>query len=155
MIKMDNQKIGSLKKISLGIVAGSDSDATDLIPSPVALEIIFGIGKEGLTPLEYALSEKTTGDTVQVALAREEIPSFFEHNLPLQLMNPKFSDTLHLKIHIEGVASAEGREIVQAMSALAGDCACSCGCGGHGDSEIGCKDQSGCGDSSACGGCGG
>lgn len=152
---MDNQRIGSLKKISLGIVAGSASDATDLISTPVSLEIIFGIGKEGLTPLEYALSGKSSGDTVHVVLAREEVPEFFQHNLPLPLMNPKFSDSVHLKIHVHGIASAEARDVIQAMSELSGDCACSCGCGGHGDSGNRCEDQSGCSEVSACGGCGG
>ncbi|MFW5635769.1 MAG: hypothetical protein ACOC3A_03860 [Thermodesulfobacteriota bacterium] len=152
---MNQQTVGSLKKISLSLQAGSGSDKEDIISAPLFLEIIFGIGQEGLTPLEYVLSEKSQGDTVQVVLKREEIPRFFDHNLPFELVNPKFPDTIHVRIRIEDIGPAEGREVVQAMAALAGDCACSCGCGGHGTSPSSCEDHSGCGDSASCEGCGG
>jgi hypothetical protein len=152
---MNQQTVGSLKKIALSIQAGSGPDKEDAISGPLFLEFIFGIGPEGLTPLEYALSDKSRGDRVQVALGREEIPRFFEHNLPFELVNPKLPDTLHLGIRIEKIGPAEGREVVQAMAALAGDCACSCGCGGHGISPSSGEDHSGCRDSGSCEGCGG
>ncbi len=152
---MNQQTVGTLKKISLSLQAGSGSDKEDIISAPLFLEIIFGIGQEGLTPLEYALSEKSRGDTVQVVLKREEIPGFFGHNLPFELVNPKLPDTIHVRIRIEDIGPAEGREVVQAMAALAGDCACSCGCGGHGTSPSSCEDHSGCADSASCEGCGG
>lgn len=145
---MDNQKPSGLQKISLGIQAGSDPENMNLISNPIPLEIIFGIGQEGLTPLEYALSEKSKGETARVHLSREEIPGFFEHNLPLELVNPKFPNSIDVRIRIEAISPAEAREVIQAMAALAGDCQCDCGCGGHGVSEGG-----GCADQSSCDGC--
>jgi len=152
---MNQQTVGSLKKISLSIQAGSGADKENILSAPLSLEIIFGIGQEGLTPLEYALSGKAKEDTVQVVLEREEIPQFFEHNLPFELVNPKFPEILHVIIRIDAIGPAEGREVVQAMAALAGDCACSCGCGGHGISPSSGEDHSGCRDSGSCEGCGG
>lgn len=152
---MNPQTVGSLKNISLSIQAGTGPDKEDILSAPLFLEIIFGIGPEGLTPLEYALSEKSRGDMVQVVLERKEIPRFFEHNLPFELVNPKFPNTLHVRIRIEAIGTAEGREVVQAIAALSGDCSCSCGCGGHGPSPSSCEDHSGCGVSASCEGCGG
>jgi hypothetical protein len=127
-------KVENLKKITLSIQAGTSPDTLDLAPNYPEIEFIFGLGPEGMTPFEYELADKTEGESVLFHLKKEAFYSFFEH------LNPPLTDLfdgradVYLKVNIDAVTSAENREIVKAMAAMAAHggagCDCGCGCGG-------------------------
>ena len=125
-------KVENLKKITLSIQAGTSQYTMDLTPKYPKVEFIFGLGLEGMTPFEYELSDKTEGESVLLHLRKEDFYSFFEH------LNPPLTDLfdgkadVYLKVNINAVTTAENREIVKAMAAMAGHggvgCDCGCGC---------------------------
>ncbi|GBC61638.1 hypothetical protein DENIS_2600 [Desulfonema ishimotonii] len=142
------KKVENLKKITLMVEAGKTAEMMNLTPQPVSYAFIFGIGKEGLTPFEYELVDKAVGDTVAISVLHEETGTFFEHiALPLTGDMP---ERLHVRATIDQVETPEGREVIQAMASLSGDCGC--GCGGHGPGTTGCGGGS-C-ESHGQGGCG-
>jgi hypothetical protein len=124
-------KVENLKKIILSIQAGTLQDTMDLSPKYPKIEFIFGLGLEGMTPFEYELADKTEGESVLLHLRKEDFYSFFEH------LNPPLTDLfdgkadVYLKVNINAVTTAENREIVKAMAAMAGHggAGCDCGCG--------------------------
>jgi hypothetical protein len=124
-------KVENLKKIILSIQAGTSQDTMDLSPKYPKIEFIFGLGLEGMTPFEYELADKTEGESVLLHLRKEDFYSFFEH------LNPPLTDLfdgkadVYLKVNINAVTTAENREIVKAMAAMAGHggAGCDCGCG--------------------------
>jgi hypothetical protein len=124
-------KVENLKKITISIHAGISQDAMDLTPKYPEIEFIFGLGPEGMTPFEYELTDRTEGESVLLHLTKEAFHRFFEH------LNPPLMDlfdgraAVYLKVNIDGVKSAENREIVKAMADMAahGGVGCDCGCG--------------------------
>jgi len=122
-------KVGNLKKITLSIQAGTSQDTMDLSPKYPKIEFIFGLGLEGMTPFEYELADKTEGESVLLHLRKEDFYSFFEH------LNPPLTDLfdgkadVYLKVNINAVTTAENREIVKAMAAMAGHGGAGCDCG--------------------------
>jgi hypothetical protein len=125
-------KIEILKEITLSIQAGTSQDAMNLKPKYPKIEFIFGLGPKGMTPFEFELGDKAEGDSIVFHLKKEDVYSFFEH------LNPPIMDLfedrpdVYLKVTIEAVTSAENREIIKAVAAMAahGGCGCDCGCGG-------------------------
>lgn len=122
--------IDHLKKITLRIEAASPDVQRDTPLQTQWLTFVYGLGTSGLTPFEYALAGKTTGDVVAVSLRAAEAVSTFGHLRPLVEM-PSAAD-VQLKVRVEKIEPAGGREIISAMAAAA-ECGCDCGCGGkHG-----------------------
>jgi hypothetical protein len=125
-------KIEILKEVTLSIQAGTSQDAMNLKPKYPKIEFIFGLGPKGMTPFEFELGDKAEGDSIVFHLKKEDVYSFFEH------LNPPIMDLfedrpdVYLKVTIEAVTSAENREIIKAVAAMAahGGCGCDCGCGG-------------------------
>ena len=124
-------KVENLKKITISIQAGMSQDAMDLTPKYPEIEFIFGLGPQGMTPFEYELADRTEGESVLLHLTKEAFHRFFEH------LNPPLMDlfdgraAVYLKVNINGVKSAENREIVKAMADMSahGGAGCDCGCG--------------------------
>lgn len=126
------QAIDNLKKITLSVTAGTSPQTSDIIAQPQSFSFIFGLGTDGLTPFEYALTGKTSGDEVSVQLKREDLNRIFRH------INPPFTRDLvgHAEIfltaHITLVEPAESREVIRTMAAMAeceSGCDGGCGCG--------------------------
>lgn len=126
----DPATVDHLKKITLAIEAGSTA-ADDRVPiRPHWLTFVYGLGTAGLTPFEYALAGKTTGDVVAISVRADEAVLTFGHLRPLVKI-PSAAD-VQLMVRVEKVEPAGGREIISAMAAAA-ECGCDCGCGGkHG-----------------------
>lgn len=125
-------RVDNLKKITLTIEAGTSATAMDITDRPQSLTFIYGLGTAGLTPLEYALTDKSTGDVVLVSIRPGDIVRTFGHLQPP--FNTQIDDTaaIHLRVRVDEIIPAEGREIISAMAAAA-ECGCDCGCGGkHG-----------------------
>jgi len=125
-------KVENLKKIILSIQAGTSQYTMDLTPKYPKVEFIFGLGLEGMMPFEYELADKTEGESVLLHLRKEDFYSFFEHLNPPLMDLFEGRDEVYLKVNINAVTTAENREIVKAMAAMAGHggvgCDCGCGC---------------------------
>ena len=125
---MDNvkDKIDALQKINLSLEAGTTPDSMDLTPESYSYEFIFGLGTEGLTPLEFQLVGKTEGDEICLHLKREEIPQAFRHLIMPPLDIPDKLDSFYLKVQVVKVVSADQREVIKALAKIAncGDLCC-------------------------------
>lgn len=128
--------ITPMTKVTLAFAAGSDPEKMDIAIERPDYEFVFGIGSSGLTPFEYELADKTTGDDLLLRLRRSEVQGFFEHLYPP--VRPLFRDRseLCLKVRITGVDSADSREVIKAMADMTArgggakcNCGGSCGCG--------------------------
>jgi hypothetical protein len=127
-------KVENLKKIMISIQAGTSPDTMDCTVEYPEYEFIFGLGPEGMTPFEYELVGKSVGEEVLIHLKKDNLAMFFEHlNLPLTNVF-EANDDVFLKVHIDSVASADNREVVKSLAAMAahgisgGSCGCGCGC---------------------------
>jgi hypothetical protein len=119
-----------MTKVAITLEAGRAPERMDLTPSPLPLTFVYGIGKAGMTPFEYELSETPPGGSVSFSVAGHELDAFSEHLCPpLPPADPE--ETIHFKVRIDNVAVPSGRELIKAMADMAGGCSCGCGCGGH------------------------
>ncbi|MFZ0240134.1 MAG: hypothetical protein WAL90_00710 [Desulfobacterales bacterium] len=115
-----------LKKITLTIEAATPDTEAGTPLQPQCLTFIYGLGTAGLTPFEYSLAGKTTGDVVAISVRANEAALTFGHLHPLVKI-PTAAE-VHLKVRVEKIEPAGGREIISAMAAAA-ECGCDCGCG--------------------------
>ncbi len=126
--------VEALKKVGVTVSAGSRPGKSDLTGGPAAMDFIFGLGVEGLTPFEYSLAGKSPGDAVQVPVAPGEMAKTFCHlNGRLPPMS-KATGTFYVTARVDTVAPADSREVVQAMALMSqcgGEEGCGCGCGAH------------------------
>ncbi|WP_373501198.1 hypothetical protein [Desulfococcus sp.] len=126
-------KVAPMTKVALTLEAGRSPDRMDLTPAPRPLTFVYGIGKSGITPFEYELSETSPGARVSFSVAREHFDAFFEHLCPFP--PPEDPDgTVHFNVRVDQVSAPSGREVIRAMADMAAGCSCGCGCGGHGPS---------------------
>ena len=125
-------KVEPLQKISITLRAGAAAGDMNLpLPRP-ELTFICGIGTGGMTPFEYLLAGREPGDEISFRVTRPDMEHFFEH-LVLAFSAPfKVRDEVHFQVGLTGIAPADGREVVRALSELtahAGSAGCDCGCG--------------------------
>jgi hypothetical protein len=122
--------VDNLKKITLTIETGTSASNRDVTAQPQSVTFVYGLGTTGLTPFEYGLADKSRGDVVQVSIRPGELARTFGHLQPL--FETVLDDTaeVHLRVRIDKIIPAEGREIISAMAAAA-ECGCDCGCGGE------------------------
>jgi hypothetical protein len=124
--------VDNLKKITLTIEAGTSANEMDTAARPQSMTFVYGVGTAGLTPFEYALADKSTGDVVPVSIRPGELTRTFGHLQPPFETKPDDTAEVHLRVRIDKIKPAEGREIISALAAAA-ECGCDCGCGGtHG-----------------------
>jgi hypothetical protein len=110
------EKVGLLKKVHLSIEAGKTLDSMDLTPSPIRFDFIYGLGTEGLTPFEYELAEKEVGENIFLSVQRGRIPELFGHLWPFLPTLPGDTETLHLKVQLLGLSTADQREVIKALA---------------------------------------
>jgi hypothetical protein len=124
--------VDNLKKITLTIEAGTSTNKMDITARPQSMTFVYGLGTTGLTPLEYALADKSTGDVVLVNIRPGELARTFGHLQPPFETKLDVTAKVHLRVRVDKIKPAESREIISAMAAAA-ECGCDCGCGGtHG-----------------------
>jgi hypothetical protein len=113
------EKIDPMKKVSLRLEAESET---------TPLEFIFGIGPEGLSPLEFELAGKKEGDTLSLPLSGRDVPNMFEHLMIPALNSLEGLQSFVLKVRVDRVTPAEQKDVIKAMAEIA-----SCGdhCCGH------------------------
>ncbi len=127
-----NKSVEPMKKITLRYTAGTEEASDNLISPAESCEFIYGIAPEGLTPFEYALVEKSSGDQFSYRVERNRIIEMFGHVLSNMGKFPVDQDRFYLNIKIADIQEADQRELVRALAgttACGGDCGC--GCGGH------------------------
>ena len=131
------QTVDHLTKVTLQITLETSAGAAR-VPAPIDFTFVCGAASAGLSPFEYNLLGKCTGDAIQLALPRDAIPATLAHlALPLRIAlgGIAWPENLTLGLRVMRVAPAEAREVVRAMAQAAnqegcgGDC--DCGCGGH------------------------
>lgn len=124
-------KVEPLRKVTLSLAAGRTPDTMDLNTQLTPYEFIFGLGTQGLTPLEYELAEKIEGDEILFCLEPDKIKKTFEH-LPMPFFRlPSDVDSFYLKTRIMKIVPADKREIIKGLAGIANCDDCGCGCGGH------------------------
>ena len=127
----EKQTISPLKKVILAMSAGNRPASKELLDKD-GIEFIFGLGKEGLTPLERRLAGKKAGDLVTIQMNRKEAANFFGHLLVCPENLKTMSNRFYMNLKICGVENATPREVVRAMARTAScgdDCSCGCECG--------------------------
>jgi hypothetical protein len=129
---MATPAIDYLKKITLSVTAGTSPQTSDITDQPRTFSFIFGLSPDGLTPFEFALTDKTSGDEVCLQLKSEDLNRIFRHINPPCMRDFVDNAKIFLTAHITAVEPAESREVIRAMAAMAeceSGCDCGCGCG--------------------------
>jgi hypothetical protein len=126
------QKIENLKKIKLVLAAGTSHGVNNLQLPVSEFEFIFGLGSNGMSPLEYDLAEKTIDDEISVQLNRKTFPDYLMHlQLPIHGLFAEL-DSFYLTMRIDAIEQADNREVIKTMAEMASHgngCGCGCGCG--------------------------
>ncbi len=122
------REVSPLKKISLLLEAGTEPDKTDLTVEPIPCEFVFGVGSQGLSPLESELANRKEGDGLSTPVRGEELSALFQHLLIPPLAIPEGIGTFYLKVKIVKVSEANPKEVIRAMAEAA---ACGDHCCGH------------------------
>jgi len=120
--------VAPLKKIRLVLEAGTGPGKTDLTAEPIPLEFVFGVGAQGLSSFEFALSDKKEGDVFSIPVKREEQADFFQHLFVPALTMPQSTGAFYLKVEILKVSESNPKEVIKAMAEAA---ACDDHCCGH------------------------
>ena len=130
-MKCQNLQVEALRKVTLHLYAGCSSQ-NNPCPAEATLDFIFGLGKDGLAPIEREIAGKAIGSTIHVELPENGFYPFFGH-IPLHHISlPSADEIACLKIKITNIEIPSAREVISAMAAVTpcGD-GCGCGCGGH------------------------
>lgn len=124
----EKMAVNPLKKVLVTISAGHRPAGKEILNANT-IEFIFGLGKEGLTPLERSLAGKKPGDSVTIQIDRSAVPEFFGHVLICTQMLKSSLSSFYMNVKIRSVENASPREVIRAMAQITscGD-SCSCGC---------------------------
>lgn len=120
--------VAHLHKVLLRIDVPARTGGSGPEGAPVPYDFVFGIGSEGLSPLEMALEGKRPGEEVQVEVPPEGPGALFGHLAPPPALVQPHPGPERLRVAVEQVERAEEREVVRAMSEAA---ACGSDCCGH------------------------
>ena len=124
----DKDTIGPMKHVKLSIQAGTRDDNMDIAASPIQLEFIYGLGKNGLTPLELGLDGLAVGEAVVFKLKPSDFNHIFEHIPVPSFILPAGCSELYLHLQVQGLSPANPRDVIREMAALSG---CGDDCCGH------------------------
>jgi hypothetical protein len=106
-----------MKKVRISYTLNTKPEAPDDQPLSGFREFIFGLGKEGLTPFESALSGKKAGESVSISGKKKDLHAMFEHLTAIMDIFPsRLSDEFMLTVNIDDVANAPPREIVKELA---------------------------------------
>ncbi len=125
---MARDRVDNMRMVTVSVEVGRAPQTMDLTPTPQECEFVFGIGREGLTPLEFELVGKHIGDEVLLHIRREDLADTFQHVRIPSFYLPNMLDGCWLKLRIAGIREADQREIIKALADMAG---CGNECCGH------------------------
>jgi hypothetical protein len=99
------------------------------------ISFVYGIGVDGLHPLETSIIGKKTGEFVEVDIPCREGGLFFGHLMPAIRSwwdsLPQGGGVNTIRITVQDIKPAQNHEIVKAMANTGGHCgggSCGCGC---------------------------
>ncbi len=125
-----------MKKMTFTIWA--EGEGGEDASQPLSFTFIYGIGTEGLSDFERAVSDLNPGDSMRVAIPPGGLSGYLGPLSALlggKMVVPDSAGPLTLVCEFTGLGRAEPREVVTAIAQMqkAGGCAsgCGCGCGGH------------------------
>ncbi len=123
-----NQKVDHLKCVTLSCrVAFLNNNSNNhdcenisrnCYNSPSKMEFIYGIGPEGLAPIEFKLVKATVGDNFHWNLLPEKFYSFFGHLPHPHWVIPDNVEEICLEISVDKIRPASPREIVAALAEI-------------------------------------
>lgn len=130
-MKRQKLQVEPLRKVTLHLYAGC-SPQDNPHPAEATLDFIFGLGKDGLAPIERELAGKAIGSTVHIELPENGFCPFFGHIPLCDISLPSVDEIACLKIKITNIEIPTAREVISAMADIT-PCGggCDCGCGGH------------------------
>jgi hypothetical protein len=91
---------------------------------------IFGLGRDGLTPVEHLMAGRRSGEEVRLTFPPGERDRFFGHLAPVFHPVCAHPERAELTVRIAAVEPSDPREVVRALAATVGHGPCDCGCGG-------------------------
>jgi hypothetical protein len=121
-------RVDNLRMVTVSIEAGKTAGTMDLTPTPEKCEFVFGVGSQGLTPLEFELAGKNVGEEVLIQIEGDGLWDIFQHVPTPSFLLAQPPNGCWLKLRIVGVREADQREIIKALADLA---ACGSQCCGH------------------------
>ena len=122
---MISNRVENLRMVTVSMEAGVTAETMDLTSTPQEWEFVFGIGSDGLTPLEFALAGKNIGEEVLMHVKREDLANTFQHAPITRFWLSRPLEGCWLKLRVVGVREADQREIIKAlaeMAACGGEC---------------------------------
>jgi hypothetical protein len=124
----DLSTVSPLKKVILKLAISSDAPAGGASRSEVDFSFVYGIGTQGLSAFEMALTGKHPGDRMHLHVNPVQMDDYFEHlRLPL-LKALKTDPPFDLDLTIQEVSPVSERQLIKAMAQKSGDGGCGCGC---------------------------
>lgn len=122
-----DRRIGPLEKVTLLMEARGDRGDSAATREEVRFEFIYGIGPQGLTPFEFELSSRKSGDELSIGLTKGDMEAFFQHLIPPFNLR-ETEEAFSIRVRVIDVAPADQREVIQAMAEAA---SCADHCCGH------------------------
>ena len=122
------QPVAAMKRVILSVQAGTAPQSTDLSPTPFQLEFICGLGKEGLTLFERQLIDMPVGGETVLKIDTRNMHRVFEHIRLPPIIFPANLTVLYLHVRVDSVKTADPREVIAQMAAMAN---CDDDCCGH------------------------
>ncbi len=123
-----NQKVDHLKRVTLSCKVaflntnsnghGCENINRNCYNSPTKIEFIYGIGPEGLAPIEFKLAKASVGDTFHWNLPTHKFFGFFGHLPHPHLVIPADAEEVCLEISVDNIKPASPREIVAALAEI-------------------------------------
>jgi len=126
-----------MKKLGM-TVSNLTAGAGGRYEAPASLDFIYGIGTEGLSQFEQAISGLKPGDSIEIEINASQVRSYFgpqSRALCRSIDIKKPAETVSLSFTLQSCETVEPKEIVTAMAEQLkeGGCGsdCGCGCGTH------------------------
>jgi len=123
-----DESVTYLKKVHLLIRAGTSLESSDLTSGTGGMNLVFGVGSQGLTPFEAQLADKPVGYQLDLQIPAEGLHAFFGHIFPPFRRLSDQPGTIFLNVQIDGITQADSREVVKALAEVAN---CGDHCCGH------------------------
>lgn len=106
--------------------------------APASLDFIYGIGTEGLSQFEQAISGLKPGDSIEIEIEASQVRSYFgpqSRALCSSIGITEPAGAVSLRFSLQSCETVEPKEIVTAIAEQLkeGGCGsdCGCGCGDH------------------------
>lgn len=133
----DKHAIAPLTKVTLTLRAAPVTGPVSACREPVDFTFIYGIGTEGLTDFEMALTGLNSKDALTLAVHKIDAQAQFEHLLKPLTETLQTQPPFKISITVKSVTPATNRELVTALTQkvnntgddCGGGCGGGCGCG--------------------------